>query len=68
MQNLGSNRVGTNRDPAFRRSDYEPSAENFSGVLAVQFNRKKKPHFNRGSGVHGTSGANQQPGSADVFS
>jgi hypothetical protein len=68
MHNLGSNCVSTGRDPAFRRSDYEPSAENFGGAFAVQFNRKKKGHLNCSFGIQGASGANQQPGNADVFS
>ena len=67
MHNLGSNCVSTSRDPALRRSDHEPSAENFRGAFAVQLNRKKKTHLNRGPGIQRSSGPNQQTGNADVL-
>jgi hypothetical protein len=58
MHNLGSDGERTSRDPAFRRSDNESSAEHFSGALAVQLHRKKEPHFNGGFGIQGPSAAN----------
>jgi hypothetical protein len=59
------NRIG--RDPAFRRSDNQSSAENFGGAFAVQLNRKKKPHLNRRPRIQGSIGANEHAGNADVF-
>jgi hypothetical protein len=67
MHNPGSNGVGTSRNSALRRSDHEPSAENFRGAFAVQFNRKKKSHFNRSSGIECSFGTNQQTRNADIF-
>jgi hypothetical protein len=68
MCNLDSDRNRIGRDPAFRRSDDQSSAENFGGAFAVQFNREKKPHLYCGSRLQGPIRANEHSGDADVFS
>ncbi|HEX3660827.1 MAG TPA: hypothetical protein VHU89_05320 [Acidobacteriaceae bacterium] len=68
MRNSDSDRNRVGRDPAFRRSDNQSSAENFGGAFAVQLNREKKPHLNCGPRIQESIGANEHSGDADVLS
>jgi hypothetical protein len=68
VRNFDSDRNRIDRDPAFRRSDNESSAENFGGAFAVQLNREKKSHLNGSFWIQGSIGANEHSRNADVLS
>ena len=68
MHDPGCDRDRTCRKPAFRRSDNQSSAENFSGAFAVQFNGKQEPHFYSCPRIEGLRCPDQHSGNADVFS
>jgi hypothetical protein len=67
MHNLGCDRECASRNPACRRANDEPAAENFSGPFTIQIHRQKKPHFNCGLQLQGASTPHQHSGNADIL-